>query len=102
MFGSEGTQGQGSPFDFDAFFKPGGGDSGFHHQAHFNFHEMFEDFFDNPFGDMFRDSQSQHQSHHGGKGWRDMNPNNGRNTSVERFSPRPSQAHVYFRILYSY
>ena len=70
MFGSEGTEGQGSPFDFDAFFKPGG-DSGFHHQAHFNFHEMFADFFDNPFGDMFQDSHSQHQSHHGGTGWKD-------------------------------
>ena len=58
MFGAQGSGQQGTPFDFDAFFRPGG-DSGFHHHAHFNFHEMFDDFFDDNFfqdgfgGDFF-------------------------------------------------
>ena len=67
MFGAEGSAQQGSPFDFDAFFRPGGGDSAFHHHAHFNFHDMFNDFFDNPFGDFFQESHhQQQQQHHGG------------------------------------
>ena len=59
MFGTQGGAQEGTPFDFDAFFRPGG-DSGFHHHAHFNFHSMFDDFFDNNFfqdgfgGDFFQ------------------------------------------------
>ena len=67
-FGAQGAGQQGAPFDFDAFFRPGG-DSGFHHHAHFNFHSMFEDFFDDSFfhdgfGDFFQESHQQHRQYH--------------------------------------
>ena len=69
MFGSQGAGQQGTPFDFDAFFRPGG-DSGFNHHAHFNFHSMFDDFFDDKFfqntfgGDYFQESHHQPDHHH--------------------------------------
>ena len=69
-FGPEETEGQDSSFDFDAFYKFGGGDSGFQHHAHFNFHMMFDDSSVNPFGNMFQDSQSHDQCDGGGgEGW---------------------------------
>ena len=72
MFGPEQT-GQGSPFDFDAFYKFGGGESGFQHHAHFNFHAMFEEFYNN-YVKMFQESQDSPSYSQcdggGGEGWR--------------------------------
>ena len=70
-FGAQGASQEGSPFDFDAFFRPEG-DSGFHHHAHFNFHKMFDDFFDDNFfqhefgGDFFQGHHPHHHHQHTG------------------------------------
>ncbi|CAI8027641.1 hypothetical protein GBAR_LOCUS15772 [Geodia barretti] len=73
-FGAQGASQEGSPFDFDAFFRPEG-DSGFHHHTHFNFHTMFEDvfheddFFHNSFGGEFFQGHHPHQHTEHGDGF---------------------------------
>ena len=71
MFRAEGPQAQqqqyhGGPFDYDAFFGKGSGNSGFEHRFNFNFDDLFKEFFgDDDFGDFFQESHHTHRETHG-------------------------------------
>ena len=63
MYGAEGPQAsQGSPFDYDTFFTPGGGFGD--HRFHFNFDNLFKDFFGEDNGDDSGFFQFHHTDSH--------------------------------------
>ena len=62
IYGARGphAQQQDTHFDYNAFFTPGGGSSGFEHRFNFNYDDIFEEFF----GEDSFFSEHSHESHH--------------------------------------